>query len=48
MGKWTKSTLGQQMTVGGFGATAVGTPTQVADEMERWVREADVDGFNLV
>lgn len=36
------------MTVGGFGATAVGTPTQVADEMERWVREADVDGFNLV
>jgi hypothetical protein len=25
----------------------VGTPEQVADEMERWVSEADVDGFNL-
>lgn len=46
--KWTKSTVGQHITVGGLGATPVGTPEQVADEMERWVREADVDGFNLV
>ncbi|GMG51201.1 unnamed protein product [Aspergillus oryzae var. brunneus] len=45
--KWTKSTVGQHITVGGLGATPVGTPEQVADEMERWVREADVDGFNL-
>ncbi|CRK09300.1 hypothetical protein BN1723_009033 [Verticillium longisporum] len=28
-------------------ATVVGTPEFVADEMERWVAEADVDGFNL-
>ena len=34
--------------MGGLGATPVGTPQQVADQMERWVREADVDGFNLV
>lgn len=26
----------------------VGTPEQVADELERWMDEADVDGFNLV
>ncbi|GMF74465.1 unnamed protein product [Aspergillus oryzae] len=45
--KWTKSTVGQHITVGGLGATPVGTSEQVADEMERWVREADVDGFNL-
>ncbi|PYH83745.1 coenzyme dependent N5,N10-methylene tetrahydromethanopterin reductase [Aspergillus uvarum CBS 121591] len=45
--KWTKSTVGRHITVGGLGATPVGTPTQVADEMERWVAEADVDGFNL-
>jgi long-chain alkane monooxygenase len=25
----------------------VGDPATVADEMERWVAEADVDGFNL-
>ena len=26
----------------------MGTPTQVADYLESWVKEADVDGFNLV
>lgn len=26
---------------------AVGTPTHVADQIERWVRETDLDGFNL-
>ena len=26
----------------------VGTPSQVADRLEAWVSEADVDGFNLV
>jgi alkanesulfonate monooxygenase SsuD/methylene tetrahydromethanopterin reductase-like flavin-dependent oxidoreductase (luciferase family) len=46
--KWTKKTVGEHITVGGLGSTPVGTPEQVADEMERWVREADVDGFNLV
>lgn len=46
--KWTKKTVGEHITVGGLGATAVGTPQQVADIMERWVSEADVDGFNIV
>jgi alkanesulfonate monooxygenase SsuD/methylene tetrahydromethanopterin reductase-like flavin-dependent oxidoreductase (luciferase family) len=34
--------------VGGLGAIVVGTPTQVADEFERWVEEGDVDGFNIM
>ena len=46
--KWTKTTVGQHITVGGLGATPVGTAAQVADSMERWIEEADVDGFNLV
>lgn len=46
--KWTKLTVAQHITVGGLGATVVGTPEHVADEFERWVREADVDGFNIV
>ncbi|MCX4885167.1 MULTISPECIES: hypothetical protein [unclassified Streptomyces] len=25
----------------------VGSPATVADELERWVEEADIDGFNL-
>ncbi|RDW64525.1 LLM class flavin-dependent oxidoreductase [Aspergillus mulundensis] len=45
--RWTKETVGRHITVGGLGATPVGTAAQVADEMERWVGEADVDGFNL-
>ncbi|CAI7678558.1 unnamed protein product [Penicillium pancosmium] len=45
--KWTKATVGEHITVGGLGATPVGTPQQVADNMEKWVKEADVDGFNL-
>ena len=45
--KWTKHTVANHIKVGGLGATVVGTAEYVADEMERWVREADVDGFNL-
>ncbi|KUI68412.1 Dimethyl-sulfide monooxygenase [Cytospora mali] len=45
--KWTKHTVANHIKVGGLGATVVGTAEQVADEMERWVREADVDGFNI-
>ena len=36
------------LAVGGLGATCVGTAEKVADEMERWVNEGDVDGFNIV
>ncbi|KXT12245.1 hypothetical protein AC579_815 [Pseudocercospora musae] len=45
--KWTKHTVAKHLMIGGLGATVVGTPAQVADEMQRWVDEADVDGFNL-
>lgn len=45
--KWTKHTVANHIKIGGLGATVVGTAERVADEMERWVREADVDGFNL-
>ncbi len=47
-GKWTKTTLAEHIAVGGLGATWVGTPEFLADEMERWVDEGDVDGFNIV
>ncbi|EXJ88502.1 alkanesulfonate monooxygenase [Capronia coronata CBS 617.96] len=45
--KWTKKALADDIKIGGSGATVIGTPEHVADEMERWVREADVDGFNI-
>lgn len=33
--------------VGGRGPFIVGTPAQVADELQSWVEETGVDGFNL-
>lgn len=46
--KWTKHTVAEHVSLGGNGPLFVGTPAQVADSLETWVREADVDGFNFV
>lgn len=45
--KVTTRVVAEKASIGGLGPVAVGSPATVADEMERWVREADVDGFNL-
>jgi alkanesulfonate monooxygenase len=34
--------------LGGNGPILVGTAEQVADNLETWIEEADVDGFNFV
>ena len=44
---WTKERLGKWLSIGGFSSSVVGSPTTIADEMERWMEIADVDGFNL-
>ena len=45
--KWTKHTVAKDLTIGGLGATPVGSPAQIVDEMQRWIDEADVDGSNM-
>ncbi|KAH7629425.1 luciferase-like domain-containing protein [Sordaria sp. MPI-SDFR-AT-0083] len=45
--RWTPRVVAERAAIGGLGPVAVGTAEKVADEMERWVREADVDGFNV-
>ena len=45
--EWTLSKLLQMMVLGSRQAPIVGSPTRVADELQAWVDEADVDGFNL-
>ncbi|KAL6704540.1 hypothetical protein ACN47E_008169 [Coniothyrium glycines] len=45
--EWTPRVIAEKASIGGLGPVAVGSPSTVADEMERWVREADVDGFNI-
>jgi alkanesulfonate monooxygenase SsuD/methylene tetrahydromethanopterin reductase-like flavin-dependent oxidoreductase (luciferase family) len=44
---WTPRVIAEKASIGGLGPVAVGSPSTVADELERWVQEADVDGFNI-
>jgi FMN-dependent oxidoreductase (nitrilotriacetate monooxygenase family) len=44
---WTVGELARFIAIGGRGPVVVGSGATVADELERWVEEADVDGFNL-
>lgn len=44
---WTPRVVSEKAAIGGLGPLGIGTPAQVADELERWVEDADVDGFNL-
>lgn len=46
--KWTKHTIAKHISIGGNGPVIVGSAAQVADGLETWVKEADVDGFNFV
>ncbi len=44
---WTLREIITHNGIGGRGPLFVGTAADIADEMEAWVNEADVDGFNL-
>ncbi len=45
--EWTPRKLLEMMVLGSRQAPIVGSPSRVADELQAWVDEADVDGFNL-
>ncbi len=44
---WTRRKLLELFELGGRYPAIVGDPRQVADELQSWVEEADVDGFNI-
>nr|WP_314421150.1 LLM class flavin-dependent oxidoreductase [uncultured Pseudomonas sp.] len=44
---WTRRKLLEQHALGGRYMTLVGSPQQVADELESWIEETGLDGFNL-
>jgi FMN-dependent oxidoreductase (nitrilotriacetate monooxygenase family) len=44
---WTLRDLIAHNGIGGRGPVVVGSPKQVADELQAWVADTDVDGFNL-
>jgi FMN-dependent oxidoreductase (nitrilotriacetate monooxygenase family) len=45
--KWTVQEIAEFVGIGGMGAIVVGSPESVADQLESWVNETDIDGFNL-
>ena len=46
-GPWTPRKIGAMMCMGLSTSSPVGTAAEVADVLEKWMEEADVDGFNL-
>lgn len=44
---WTPNELADWVGIGGFGPLFVGSPETVADLLQEWVEDTDVDGFNL-
>lgn len=44
---WTRQKLLDQHALGGRYITLIGSPEQVADELESWIAETGLDGFNL-
>ena len=45
--QWTINEIAEFVGIGGIGPVVAGTPETIADEMEKWVNEAGVDGFNI-
>ncbi|WP_336715661.1 LLM class flavin-dependent oxidoreductase [Arthrobacter sp. USHLN218] len=44
---WTPNAVADYLGIGGIGPVLVGSPETVADEIERWVDVAGLDGINL-
>lgn len=45
--RWTPRLVAEHVSLGGLGPLVVGSPSTVADTMERWISETDLDGFNI-
>ncbi|WP_027580109.1 LLM class flavin-dependent oxidoreductase [Bradyrhizobium sp. Ai1a-2] len=44
---WTVREVAEHVGIGGIGPIVVGTPEKVADDIERWFEQTDVDGLNV-
>ena len=44
---WTVREVIQHVGIGGAGPVVVGSPEKVADDIEKWFDETDVDGLNV-
>jgi len=46
--RWTLREMAETIALGSVMPKIVGSPETVADEIERWIDETDIDGINLV
>lgn len=44
---WTIRRIAENAGIGGLAPVVVGDPAHIADTLQRWMAEADIDGFNL-
>ena len=44
---WTVRAIAEHVSLAGLGPLVIGSPQTVADELERWMDETGIDGFNL-
>jgi hypothetical protein len=47
MPKWTPRIIAEKAAIGGLDPVGICSPETVADDMVRWIKEADLDGFNI-
>jgi len=45
--EWTLEAMGEHISIASVMPKFIGSPTTVADELEHWMEECDIDGFNL-
>jgi long-chain alkane monooxygenase len=45
--RWTVREVAEHVSIGGIGPIVVGSPATVANQLEAWIDETDLDGFNL-
>jgi long-chain alkane monooxygenase len=45
--EWTVGQIADHVAIGGIGPLFIGSPSQVADQLEHWIDVTGIDGFNL-
>lgn len=45
--EWTVRDIAEYSKIGGYGPVFVGSASEVADEIQEWVEETDIDGLNI-
>ena len=45
--RWTVREVAEHVSIGGIGPVVAGSPTTVANQLEQWIDDAGIDGFNM-